>query len=399
VELISDFPASNDAEIISSLRLHPQGWVAVSRNISGDENSEWCCVHDIQSVQTKEEDDEPIKDKSALSWGRSPSIIIASSANQQQNRNEGEVVQPPQRYRSGRIEIISTGARYLQQQSEGGNSVVHIDLTVRGRNRDDQGDEGGGEEGGGGDGPATERAEEVDVDGTNFLAAESVAALDLLGELSRGLAEQRQNIATLTNQNQDSRAPARQNEPRNPLQPSTAGANAADNAGNLVNVVGVGPEVSAENNDNRPIRNERAGHLIIGGTGGSRRVVYFGSPAARRAQQERIPEDAKIHKNISRLTHYIEESNSGRGFIKEQCFSPCGRFIASPFGYGVRLLGWNAACSDLSDCVPETPTVLHEIGLKSSHQEAVLSSAFSPTHWLLVTGCLAGRISWNQPTF
>ena len=72
-----------------------------------------------------------------------------------------------------------------------------------------------------------------------------------LGELSRGLAEQRQNIATLTNQNQDSRAPARQNEPRNPLQPSTAGANAADNAGNLVNVVGVGPEVSAENNDNR----------------------------------------------------------------------------------------------------------------------------------------------------
>ena len=45
-----------------------------------------------------------------------------------------------------------------------------------------QGDEGGGEEGGGGDGPATERAEEVDVDGTNFLAAESVAALDLLGE-------------------------------------------------------------------------------------------------------------------------------------------------------------------------------------------------------------------------
>ena len=45
-----------------------------------------------------------------------------------------------------------------------------------------QGEEDGGEEGGGGDGPATERAEEVDVDGTNFLAAESVAALDLLGE-------------------------------------------------------------------------------------------------------------------------------------------------------------------------------------------------------------------------
>ncbi len=36
----SDFAPSNDAEVISSLQLHPQGWVAVSRNISSDEQSE-----------------------------------------------------------------------------------------------------------------------------------------------------------------------------------------------------------------------------------------------------------------------------------------------------------------------------------------------------------------------
>ena len=35
--------------------------------------------------------------------------------------------------------------------------------------------------------------------------------------------------------------------------------------------------------------------------------------------------DAKIHQNVARLTHFIEESNTGKGFIKEQCFSPCGR--------------------------------------------------------------------------
>ena len=47
---------------------------------------------------------------------------------------------------------------------------------------------------------------------------------------------------------------------------------------------------------------------------------------------QRIPKDAKIRKNIPRLTHYIEESNTGKGFIKEQSFSPCGTgFLASDY--------------------------------------------------------------------
>ncbi|KAI3367427.1 hypothetical protein L3Q82_026281, partial [Scortum barcoo] len=33
-----------------------------------------------------------------------------------------------------------------------------------------------------------------------------------------------------------------------------------------------------------------------------------------------------------RLTHYIEEANVGRGYIKELCFSPDGRLICSPYG-------------------------------------------------------------------
>ena len=40
VEFVSDFAPGNDADVISSLRLHPQGWVAASRNISSDEQSE-----------------------------------------------------------------------------------------------------------------------------------------------------------------------------------------------------------------------------------------------------------------------------------------------------------------------------------------------------------------------
>ena len=127
---------------------------------------------------------------------------------------------------------------------------------------------------------------------------------------------------------------------------------------------------------------------------------------------QRIPKDAKIRKNIPRLTHYIEESNTGKGFIKEQSFSPCGRFLASPFGYGVRLLGFSERGSDLADCPPTQPQVLHELGTKLGHNDVriptsfheitfllqvVLSTAFSPHHWLLATGCLSGRISWHQP--
>ena len=58
VELISDFP--NEADLVSSLQVHPQGFVAVSRNITSDHTSEWCCVHDIQSYPVNPDEDEDI---------------------------------------------------------------------------------------------------------------------------------------------------------------------------------------------------------------------------------------------------------------------------------------------------------------------------------------------------
>lgn len=47
IEFIDDFP--NEAEIISSLSIHPQGWCALSRNANGYDNMEYTCVHDIQT--------------------------------------------------------------------------------------------------------------------------------------------------------------------------------------------------------------------------------------------------------------------------------------------------------------------------------------------------------------
>ncbi|KAL1423299.1 hypothetical protein MTO96_021277 [Rhipicephalus appendiculatus] len=54
VELICDFPSENDAEIISSLQVHPHGWCVLSRNTSRNEKSEWTCVHDIQEQPPQE---------------------------------------------------------------------------------------------------------------------------------------------------------------------------------------------------------------------------------------------------------------------------------------------------------------------------------------------------------
>jgi len=135
----------------------------------------------------------------------------------------------------------------------------------------------------------------------------------------------------------------------------------------------------------------------------------------------------RIHHNTKRLTHYIKESYSnqvvkkfpthpfvqseyeitfilqGRGFIKEVCFSSDGLLLASPYDNGVRILSFNQNLEDLSFChtpnLEDPPKQLHVVGtITEGHKDVVLSTAFSPNHYLLVTGCHGGAISWHQPT-
>ncbi|XP_051890737.1 DDB1- and CUL4-associated factor 10 [Pristis pectinata] len=99
------------------------------------------------------------------------------------------------------------------------------------------------------------------------------------------------------------------------------------------------------------------------------------------------------------LTHYIEEANVGRGYIKELCFSPDGRLICSPFGYGIRLLGFDSHCNELCDCLPREAISLQEIRTIYSHRDVVLTTKFSPTHCQLASGCLSGQVYLYQPKF
>ena len=100
-----------------------------------------------------------------------------------------------------------------------------------------------------------------------------------------------------------------------------------------------------------------------------------------------------------RLTHYIEEANVGVGFIKELCFSADGRLICSPYKNGVRLLMFDGHCSEMSHAAREgSPRKLSEVNhIRETHNHNVVSTSFSPTHTLLVTGCLGGNITWHQP--
>lgn len=106
-----------------------------------------------------------------------------------------------------------------------------------------------------------------------------------------------------------------------------------------------------------------------------------------------------------------QEPNVGRGYIKELCFSPDGRVIASPFGHGVRLLTFNPQCADMvynlsqstivgSRChaIDKEPAyTLHELSTTTSHSDVVVTTKFSPTHPVFVSGCLGGKIVWHQP--
>ncbi|KAM8965499.1 DDB1- and CUL4-associated factor 10-like [Sarcophilus harrisii] len=100
-----------------------------------------------------------------------------------------------------------------------------------------------------------------------------------------------------------------------------------------------------------------------------------------------------------RLTHYIEETNVSSGYVKELCFSPDGRLISSPHGYGIRLLGFDTQCHEFFHCLSPRARPLKEIHSLYSHNDMVLTTKFSPTHCQIASGCLSGLVSLYQPKF
>jgi len=276
VELISDFP--NEADLVSSLQVHPQGFVAVSRNITSDHTSEWCCVHDIQSYPVNPDEDEDIV--------RNPRP------------------RPPAAHRPARQE----GQRYsgfmmLAELLQSGNPILQVPRQVR--HPDEVINRPIG---------SVQDAEEnpdspVEEDDFHIRNRERVNEFrEILRRIS-------------------SRLNQRENEAENPEQ---AQAQASGSSSSLTSSApaeqesrhALGPDdtTEEEDSDDDP---QNHGFLLIprDPTNGSRpRIFSFRtqrSPLRQRRQREltstdaeRIPDNARIHHNIKRLTHFVQESNS-----------------------------------------------------------------------------------------
>ncbi|KAG5671605.1 hypothetical protein PVAND_001798 [Polypedilum vanderplanki] len=119
IELVSDFPKGNDAEVLSSLQIHPYGWCVLSRNNSYDESSEWTCVHDIQEIDT--EDEEPAVPEMLQNFDNIPdgsetnSEIIPFSSNASNNSDTSNETSSTSD-QSNRISNPNAGASYEEEQ-------------------------------------------------------------------------------------------------------------------------------------------------------------------------------------------------------------------------------------------------------------------------------------------
>ena len=107
-----------------------------------------------------------------------------------------------------------------------------------------------------------------------------------------------------------------------------------------------------------------------------------------------------VKQNKNRMLHYSQETNKGKGFIKELCFSSDGRIICSPYGNGIRLLGFSNDCQELPYALPtdDVPQRLSEIQTNMEmHSDIVVSTKFCPRTPIVVSGCLRGELVWYSP--
>ncbi|XP_022116509.2 DDB1- and CUL4-associated factor 10 isoform X4 [Pieris rapae] len=306
VEFVSDFPDGNDAEVVSALQIHPQGWSALSRNISHDDRSEWSCIHDIQPHA-------PTSDKSVRDSSPPPPPPPPATRRPVPRRTPRRRTRP---YRSPRPMA----------------SVTPVPTGDRSRERREREEE-----------RVAERVAEPEAGPSSGETAQPP-------RLGLGLSSIQNDVWEASITIKQHRV---LQEMYTRTLPSTSGQTPS----------------SARERDSVSEGEDETRHY-------------------------------RIHQNRDRLLYYVEETNEGKGFIKELCYSADGRLVCSPFGRGMRLLALNDSCSELSHCVQDqtSPTQMVEVGQSLGiHQDLVVSSKFSPRHHLLVTGCLDGKIVWYEP--
>ncbi|XP_046341010.2 DDB1- and CUL4-associated factor 10-like [Haliotis rufescens] len=338
VEIISDFPAENQAEVIASLQVHPQGWCVVSRNTSADEESEWTCIHNVQEVSEADAPPSPSQASNQESDDISDMSEAASKASDAQPGSSSN----------------SVGDHYLSGWNILSRSLLSSSIRRFGQvvYRDDMDDDEG-----------------QDFDRFPSLNFPFEDRLQLGNRVDNSGESPLSESGSLSHDEEEEISLRR---------------NCLIRGGNSVD-----PTASEDDQyASRQIDNGRRRFVL---NTGRNRMAGGASNRHNRTFSN------KVHKNKPRLLHYVEEPNVGKGFLKELCFSTDGRIVVSPFGNGVRLLAFDPCCQELCDCVPTRPIKMFEVGSNISHSNVVVTTKFSPVHFMYVSGCLGGKVVFHQP--
>lgn len=348
IELISDFPQHNEAEVICSLAIHPHSWVALSRNMNADEQSEWTCVHDIQEMTDRCENERDGEGGSSRSRSRSHSHSSYAAQEDEyavvKKRVSDEFVELQQQllehWKAATTETSRRRGKHFLKKMAGYMCVL------------------------------------VDPTHCRDLPVVPATSSDMWLEQMRDNGQMRSGLIT-----------ARVVD--DPVDPE------------MTNADGIYFSSSEE-------EQEEGEEVADGGvaTPTARFYCYVGKRLAYLINEMKAAQrlmNSKYKKNKPRLLYYAQETNAGKGYIKELCFSSDGRVIASPHGNGVRLLAFNDKCQELCDSVesweePQKPRALTEVSVNDDcHAKLVVCTKFSPHYPLLVSGCLKGDIVWHYP--
>ncbi|XP_032783070.2 DDB1- and CUL4-associated factor 10 [Daphnia magna] len=407
IELISDWPAGNEAEVISSLHVHPQGWCVVSRNTSNLDKSEWTCVHDIQDMSL---------DSPAISRKRprveneesqpSTSYPVTSSSSGSSSDQSDEETHHPRAATTNispgpQVEVRITAP--LQWGTRTGEAAgFHLRLDS--------------------DRVSVEN-ESIDNLEVRIPSEEVLEALETIRRAQSGEDENHTSEFRIRHRM------FRRNSTPLPARLGQLNNNASSSDGIPSSSLLVTDQrdrssredVAWEDSENPNITAHfvravadlaaRSVHLLDPFRLRSRHDIRRHPPSLTYDAESRGDFEMDIHSNLNRITYFVEEPNVGRGYIKELCFSPDGRVIASPYSNGVRLLTFNPQCADMSYSLSpsairgtrsngnekEPPHTLHSLTTNKGHSDVVVTTKFSPTHPLFVSGCLGGKIVWHQP--
>ncbi|XP_062125018.1 DDB1- and CUL4-associated factor 10 homolog [Drosophila sulfurigaster albostrigata] len=366
VELVTDFPEQNDAEMIMALQIHPQCRCMLTRNVSCDEQSEWTCIHDINEEPEVTEDetgDEPtIKRKRPLPPPR--------PSESERGVQQGFQIARPQlrRYmRAHPARIVATSPPAAGGATD--NFIPDIwaaEVTVQERAIRQ----------------SRARNSANHVSGYNFVYAISSGVLPLRSNVGNrpNSGSARTRAAQTEASNGESTSASRSNNNSNGSSSSDSNSSTSNNSSsNDSNDVTESLELG-QRIPMRPLSNTSAAAITTASEMGSHEILV----------------------NARKLLYYASETNNKPGFIKEPGFSADGRIICSPYANGVRLLGYQADCSDypndqMVDQIKDKPRQLVELANIIEHQDVVLCAKFSPREPLLVTGCNQGEVAWYRP--